>query len=239
MNKQKKFTLIELLVVIAIIAILAGMLLPALYKARGKARTISCANNLKTLGLAFVMYADDNGYYPYGGSGTNLSWMNFIAPYIGANVTSLGEYETTAKVDVLKCPSDANPRLTSYPSLAGKGGLSYASNAHLTRGVNGNEQNPASISQVKDATRTVMLMDGRNERNIVRFNTHDVGWRHGGSEVIAPNQATAAQLSTDAKANVAHADGHVETKGYFMGFKDGDWETNKSHPYYDWVVSAQ
>lgn len=66
MNKRKGFTLIELLVVIAIIAILAAMILPALSRARENARRSICMSNLKQIGVALEMYADDNGeFYPF------------------------------------------------------------------------------------------------------------------------------------------------------------------------------
>ena len=104
---SQAFTLIELLVVIAIIGILASLLLPALSSAREKGRSAVCSSNLRQIGMAINMYADDNNdYFPPGYTAAGQSdWPLLVAPYISKSQTSYGNTGTINSSGAFLCPS--------------------------------------------------------------------------------------------------------------------------------------
>jgi len=142
-DRPSGFTLIELLVVIAIIAVLAALLLPALARTKGEAKSTGCKNHLRQLGLVLEMYSDDTNHrYPYfvsyrnGGNGEPLSllyWFHAIQPYYPLNWTNRSYH----------CPGYTGPNTGATTASDGILTGSYGYNA---MGTWDGEKEPATVN---------------------------------------------------------------------------------------------
>lgn len=152
----KVFTLIELLIVIAIIAILAGLLLPALKKAKEMGTQISCQNKEKQLGLCVAMYASDqNFFFPCGeGMGTGHGWEEKLMPYLQTT-------GTTPTQPYFHCPASKEGCI-AQPNTPNKW-LGYAMNNYIsyyyTAAYSGHRPN-ASITWIEHPTQLMLICDG-------------------------------------------------------------------------------
>lgn len=197
------FTLIELLVVIAIIAILASMLMPALSKARSKARNITCVSNLKQYSSIWFMYVHDSDDYllPYfsGTGGQGVYWIDNVMSYGNLKTT----FNTRSTNSFMFCPaSESYPGESWGPYYSWNTGwcVTYGINTILLPGID-NVKSLFKINKLRYLTGTAQIMDSRN-RN--RDYVGDVGTTEYLNPFRHPNRCI----------NAFFADGHAGGSNY-------------------------
>ena len=233
-NVPRCFTLIELLVVIAIIAILASMLLPALSKAREKARTVSCLGNMRQVGLAACQYIDETNYLPDGSSWGVDAWTLKVAPYLGYNLDASNLLPSTTDIRVFRCPSRSKPAVFAglYTSI-GRSGLCYNLSKYLVNSNADSGNKPArGASEIITPSAHYFMVEGNPDNTSdVRLTTFALDSYYKNLVFVHPRSSggtefvTSSAGSLNAGMNITYLDGHT-------ALHKGELKSATSDPYH-------